>query len=76
MARTPKEGGLTALCRNHGITTAQLFDFLSTDFGERTFWDWQKTKPTGLKTIIIGVAQQLATAAMTDSDGCTHSPPS
>ena len=72
MARTPKEGGLTAICSKHGITKDQLFDFLSPDFGERTFWDWQKTKPRGLEAIIMGVAQQLGTVALTDTEDCIH----
>ncbi|OQX10880.1 MAG: hypothetical protein BWK73_19170 [Thiothrix lacustris] len=59
MARTPKEGGLIALCQKHGITDHQLLAFVGDDIKSRTFWDWTKTKPIALECIIIGVAQQL-----------------
>ncbi|WP_287601173.1 hypothetical protein [Thiothrix sp.] len=72
MARTPRQGGLVALCQKHGITEAQLVAFIGDDIKGRTFWDWAKTKPTALETIIIGTAQQLGTVELTDTEGCTH----
>jgi len=72
MARTPKQGGLVALCTKHGITDDQLFAFVGNDIKERTLWDWTKTKPIALETLIMGVAQQLGTVALTDAEGCTH----
>ena len=59
MARTPKEGGLNALCQKHWITDTQLFDFVGDEIKSRTLWDWTKTKPTALEVFIAGVAQQL-----------------
>ncbi len=72
MARTPKTGGLVALCAKHGITDDQLFAFVGNDIKERTLWDWTKTKPVALESLIMGVAQQLGTVALTDNEGCTH----
>ena len=72
MARTAKEGGLVTICQKHGITDTQLFDFVGGDIKSRTLWDWTKTKPTALEVLIIGVAQQLSTVALTDPAGITH----
>lgn len=72
MARTPKQGGLVALCQKHGITKEQLFNVVGADIKPRTLWDWANQKPVALETLIMGVAQQLGTTALIDKDGCTH----
>lgn len=72
MARTPKQGGLVALCAKHGINQEQLASYLGQELANRTLWDWTKLKPSALEALIIGVARQLGIVELTDEDGCAH----
>ena len=72
MARTPKEGGLVALCAKHGITQEQVAEYLYGELASRTLWDWAKLKPAALRALIAGVAQQIGIVELTDTNGCAH----
>ena len=72
MAQKAREGGLISICQKHGITDKQLFGFVGDEIAERTLWHWANTKPTALEVLIMGVAQQLGTVALTDTTGINH----